>query len=626
MNFERRLGQAIGLAVLFTTVGASDAGATMRGDRYELSARMSVHNAFHHDSTEEIHWVQERNELRFDLKYLLIPYGENFGPFESIKFNLLYRARYDAIFDIKEKYGDLGYRRDDFRFPEGKVPRELFLDFNFTEPLRSFSMRIGKQQVVWGEADVFRSIDVVNPLRLDQNGVIGEDFSDYREPLWIAKFFWDIGSLGPLSNVGLEWFYSASSKPTTYRAVIGEALRYGVDNNNILDGLRRQNSRPFEDVRYPWELTRVGHNYGDATDTADLGPLLGQSDFVYLLSENVPDEEFDVRDASMAGIRMLGTTFANINFTLNYIFKRAELPGTALQGDALFDPTLFPDTGLPNPRPNLLAQAGAAALVPDLNGNGISDGSEDLIRRCIDDKEALFVLEDLHGSGNVQTGCQPIAFWYPWTHIIGLTATYNDYKYTGAVFRMEQSFSTKEPRNGVPPLAGPRAGDFPRQRDFDTNGIRDTPVWRSMVGFDYLRSIGWVAARKWQQPWRSLFGQDQWLISGQFFNEYYAHWRNQIGLTDSVSDRQHQWNPIFTTLLTGFFVSNRLRPLVAFSYEVNHESPILWMQAEYNLGERTSIRIGEILYMGSKNSESPLLLHRYADRDTLFLRFTYYLI
>jgi hypothetical protein len=59
---------------------------------------------------------------------------------------------------------------------------------------------------------------------------------------------------------------------------------------------------------------------------------------------------------------------------------------------------------------------------------------------------------------------------------------------------------------------------------------------------------------------------------------------------------------------------------------VNHEMPIVWLQAEYNIGARWSVRAGEILYLGSKNSESPLLLHRYADRDNLFIRITYFLI
>ncbi|MGH7823397.1 MAG: DUF1302 family protein, partial [Candidatus Binatia bacterium] len=167
-------------------------------ERYEASARIAVQNTFHHDGVDSIDWVQERNELRFDLRYDFLPTGADFLVFDQVRGNILYRARYDAIFDIRGVYGRRGFRRDDFRFPEGKLPRELFFDFDFHGPL---SARIGKQQVVWGEADLFRSLDVVNPLRLDQQGLIGDDFSDYREPLWIAKLLYDVGQVGPLAGV-----------------------------------------------------------------------------------------------------------------------------------------------------------------------------------------------------------------------------------------------------------------------------------------------------------------------------------------------------------------------------------------------------------------------------------------
>ena len=232
----------------------------------------------------------------------------------------------------------------------------------------------------------------------------------------------------------------------------------------------------------------------------------------------------------------------------------------------------------------------------------------------------------VHGSGRPLSACQPVTFWYPWTHILGFTATYNDNYYTGGVFRLEESLSTKEPRNGVPPLAGPRAANYPTTRDFATNAMRDTMVWRSMVGFDYLRSIDLTAARKWPQPFRSLFGQDQWLLTLQIFDEYYSHADHQIGLGDSVTDREQQFNPLLTFVATGFFVQQRLRPWIALGYEVDTNFPFAWLQAEYNIGRRWTVRAGEVLWLGSRHAENFLFLNKYADRDELFLRLTYYLL
>ena len=618
--------------VLFALLvsAVQSAHATLSGDRYELQARIAVQNSFHHNGVSAIDWVQQRNELRFDLKYDIVPSGKPFlGFVQRAKFNMLYRGRYDSVFDIRDAYKKREYDRDDFRFPEGQYPRELFMDFEFTGALRPLGIRIGRQQVVWGEADLFRSIDVVNPLRLDQNALLGDDFADYREPLWIVKFLYDIGQLGPyMQNAGLEFFYSPNGRPITNRLVFGEAFRLGADRNNPVTGFTRRNSLPFSQVRYPWELSRIGPHHTDAQDFAELGlppPLGPNSDFVYLIDDDSSKSVIDFKQ-SMAGIRLLTQMFG-IDFSFNYIFKRAELPGTSLVGEAVFCPEGDPEdpTGLLcrgdggiNFRPSLVAQAATAAVLPG--------GNDDLILRCVRDKEPLLVLASIHGSGNPASGCLPVKFWYPWTHIFGFTATYNDYEYTGAVFRLEESVSTKEPRNGVPPLAGPRAGVFPQTRDFATNGMRDTMVWRSMIGFDYLRALNFSWARQLPTPFNSMLGQDQWLLSAQFFDEYYAHYDHQIGLGDSVTDRMQKFNPLLTFVATGFFVQQRLRPWIAVGYDINAKFPFAWVQAEYNIGQRWSIRVGDVMWLGSRHAESFLYFNKYADRDTLFMRVTYFLL
>ncbi len=591
--------------------------ATITGDNYEIQARISAQNSFQHDNTKSMQWVQERNEFRLDFKYDLVPAGKPaLGFLKKAKFNMLYRARYDSVFDARQSYKNRGYNRDDFRFPEGEYPRELFFDFEFEGLLQKLGVRLGRQQVVWGEADLFRSLDVVNPLRLDQNQLLGEDFADYREPIWGIKFLYDIGAIGRvLEDTGLEVFYTPNSRPITNRLVVGESFRIGLDQNNPLTGFTRRNSLPFRQVRYPWELSRVGSRYGDAQDFAQLGPPFGNSDFIYLIDDETSNSVVSFRQQE-AAVRFLGHGFG-IDFTLNYIYKRAELPGTDLHATDLFDPNLS-TTGSFNARADLFAQMALAAAIPG--------GTDDLVRRCVFDHEPLFVLTSIHGSGNLTSGCLRATFWYPWTHIVGFTATYNDNDFTGAVFRMEQSISSKEPRNGVPPLAGPRAGSFPTARDFATDGRRDTMVWRSMIGFDYLRSIGLKMARSLPSPFNSLLGQDQWLLSMQFFDEYYSHYDHQIGLGDSVTDRMQQFNPLLTFVATGFFVQQRLRPFISAGYDINAKFPFLWAQAEYNIGKRWSIRVGEVNWFGSKNAESFLYLNKYADRDNLFIRITYFLL
>jgi hypothetical protein len=535
--------------------------------------------------------------------------------------------------------------RDDFRFPEGKYPREAFVDVGFVPPLDKLSLRIGRQQVVWGEADLFRSIDVVNPLRLDQQGLVGDDLDQYREPLWIAKALYDLGSFDALKliDMNLEFFYSPNWRPLTDRIIVGESFRIKLDSDCIDAGgdfnCRRPNQQPFDRIRHPWEVTRVGPYRTEALDHADLGGQpgcedvsnlpgvnlpAGCGDFIYLIDNPVPTSLFD-KDASMFGVRLLGKTFGNLDFTLNYLFKRTEVPGTVLPAHLLFDRN--------NPQNGDATTDQNNARTDKLLEAATTDSTV-LKHRCLDgnprnfDQSNVFILEGTRGyPDHAFTGCLTVPFWYPWTHIFGFTLTYNDFDYTGMIFRLEQSYSTKEPRNGVPPLAGVRRGDFPGTRDFDTSGKRSTQVWRSMVGFDYLRAFPQYAP-SFVKPYKYLrtWFYDQWFMTFQFLNEYYSHADGQIGLLDSVTDRMHHFNPLLTYVMTGFFLNNVFRPWIAVGYDVNDRFPLLWLQGTYFLTPRLALRIGEILYLGSRHAESFVFLHKYADRDTLFFRLTYFLL
>jgi hypothetical protein len=641
---------AIALAgALAASAGPAAASTYFDNNRGEISARMSTQNSFQHNGADNINWVQWRNELRFDLKYELLPYGESLGILKTANFNMLYRARYDAVYDIRDSYGRRGYDRDDFRFPEGKYPRELFMDFGFSGFLEPLSVRLGRQHVVWGEADLFRSLDVVNPLNITQNGIVGEDFADYREPLWIAKFLWQIGELGPISQAGLEFFYSPNSIPFADRRMLitGDARRIHTDTNNVIDGFDRHTVLPFKQIRHPWEIVRIGSGRAFDGRTIDApSSVINQdgsfSDFIYQISQDYDESDIDW-SRSMAGVRLIGTSFANVYFTLNYLFKRTDSAAAAVDFADIFDPSL-PGTGAV--QPDVLNRAIAAVGTPDLNGNGFPDGVEQQLADCLARKSPELMLVSIRSDPTnpdlqtpaTSTGCLGIPVIHPWTHIIGFTLTYNDYDWTGAILRMEQSFSTKEPGEGISPnnpsrveqgcgVTGEGLGckGVPGSRDFETRNVRTTQMWRSMIGFDYLRSLAPMQARNFPNPIRSLLA-DQWFFTAQFLTEYRAHADGQVGLTTSFTDRQQHWHPLLTFAATGFFMNQRLRPLMAFGYEVNQEFPLAILQADYFLTEKLVVRVGEILYMGSTQSQVNSFLNYYANRDTTYIRLTYFLL
>ena len=251
--------------------------------------------------------------------------------------------------------------------------------------------------------------------------------------------------------------------------------------------------------------------------------------------------------------------------------------------------------------------------------------------------------------------CQDIPVFHPWTHIIGASATYNDYDFTGLVFRLEQSFSTKEPAQfssvsperllmqkqhcpvnadgfpectgGLPGGSRPSANIFNaanNTNDFATRAKRYNQVWRSMIGFDYLKAI----APQWgkncrPELLRSLLS-DQWFFTFQFLDTYYSKF-NQIDHSGSFTDRYQQFNPFFTVSGTGFFMHQTFRPTWAVAVDANRMYPLFFLQTAYFLTPKLEMRLGEILYAGSSGRRSTAASSYYSDRDTFYVRLTYYL-
>lgn len=101
---------------------------------------------------------------------------------------------------------------NELRFPEFNdrwdFVRELYADLTMTVGEDLMSFRVGKQQVVWGRTDLFRVLDVINPIDFSRN-TIYDEFEDTRIPLWtfVGEY-----RLGPTSlfedlNYQLVWVF-----------------------------------------------------------------------------------------------------------------------------------------------------------------------------------------------------------------------------------------------------------------------------------------------------------------------------------------------------------------------------------------------------------------------------------
>ena len=85
--------------------------------------------------------------------------------------------------------------------------REFYIDG--AVPLsggKELNVRLGKQQVVWGRTDLFRVLDVINPVDFSRNNIYDE-LEDIRIPMWILQTEYRMGP-GQLlddANLSMVW-------------------------------------------------------------------------------------------------------------------------------------------------------------------------------------------------------------------------------------------------------------------------------------------------------------------------------------------------------------------------------------------------------------------------------------
>lgn len=75
-------------------------------------------------------------------------------------------------------------------------------------------LRLGRQNLSWGETDVFRLLDNINPLDNTFGGPF-EELDDRRIPLWMLRGSYNFGMIGPLASLSLESYWVPGAWETT---------------------------------------------------------------------------------------------------------------------------------------------------------------------------------------------------------------------------------------------------------------------------------------------------------------------------------------------------------------------------------------------------------------------------
>jgi len=82
--------------------------------------------------------------------------------------------------------------------------REFYVDASLQgKGDNEINFRLGKQQVVWGRTDLFRVLDVINPVDFSRNNIYDE-LEDTRIPMWMLTTDFRFGPTGPFDDFNIQ--------------------------------------------------------------------------------------------------------------------------------------------------------------------------------------------------------------------------------------------------------------------------------------------------------------------------------------------------------------------------------------------------------------------------------------
>jgi len=597
-----RLRQALRVAALviaLTGTVAPRGSATIQYGPLQLSGNVETQNIMRNTTIEKLGFIQNWNTVRLRLDWDWLQNGRfldrvNVPFIERSKLYLLYRGTYDGFYGIAPGGRQVGQTRqddrvggaitdlpDDFRrsLAWSNTLREAYIDVDLEAVPVNF--RIGRQQVIWGESDQFRIMDIWNPLDVTWH-FQQESWDNIRIPLWLFKALWNINELGPFSDTYLELVYNAFD------------FQPGIK----IAWLPRPWALPFADPLRPGQVQQI-----TPTLPTYFTPFFdtGASSYTKGAFQRNP------ADASEVGVRLHVVTPQGIELSANYLYGRSRGIGAAPPFGIRIKSIRVPAT---------YSTANALPSSPGGRCTGIGTGT------CAEFGNAA------QRPVRVFPAMTDVDIMFPYVNIFGLTGNYFDATYTETVLRWETAFAIGEPyqtkggtlapvqecasidySSATPQLTNCQVGGLTAPQGYTT---RD--VWAGMIGFD-------------RPTWlRALNKNSTWFLSGQFFWSYipgnvtsltgtsgagetpyftpgapllgstsvgFGGWSNVRGwkagpttghvdrLQDfsvkGTGDNIRRWESLITLAATSFYHGGKLVPFLASAWDpVNSNLELLW--------------------------------------------------
>jgi hypothetical protein len=611
---DARLLVAVG--VLSAALSATPVLATVRLHDLglgplELSGNVQTQNILRHENTDKWQFIQQRNVFRTRVDWDMIQGSYLAGKFKvpgirKAKFFMLYRFVYDSIYDYTpQTIPQRDFRRTDtkqlfatagipdkFRKLEG-IPRDTLDAYKFENTLREvyidlglkkipLSLRVGRQQIVWGETDNFRMLDRVNPLDLTWHFIheipapaFGWD--EIRRPFWMLKGLYNLGALGPLSQTFFEFYWNPGDWHPVKHSFLPRP--WGLQ---IYDPLENRADGAF---RYaPCNVSPIINpdtGFGMCTKLMKGTRLFEQGDY----------DNFDPINNSQVGARLHALTPQGIEFTLNYFWQRwAGDDGTnyaQLKGLTVFnrqEPNLDPNT---------------------IKGNAL-----------------------------LAEGIFPAEFYTPYVNTVGLSMNYSDEEYTQTVYRMETILDFGVPfyDRGVRTVV-----------DDLLPGVREKNMWKGMIGFDRFQWIRFLNKKSTffitgQFFWHHLINNPD--CPDAVGPNFGTNGRSCLtGGTDlpsvarpksvSFRDKIRDWESLFTLATFTFYKGGAIVPVAGAAVDyVNHWSTLAFWSLDYFLRPNLAVNLSQRYLLNPTGENGPIfstwgLTDLNRNRSETALRVTY---
>jgi hypothetical protein len=168
---------------------------------------------------------------------------------DDMDYFMTYRGEYDGVWDygpdvfserfVRNAAGDPLDTRQRLRHRHRLF--EAYIDYT-KGPL---FLRVGRQNLSWGETDVFRLLDQINPLDASFGGFL-VPLDERRVPLDMLRTVYGLGSQGPFSEIDIEGYVALDDKVSE---AVPSGSPWATPNPPGINSFVKKPARNFTDAR-----------------------------------------------------------------------------------------------------------------------------------------------------------------------------------------------------------------------------------------------------------------------------------------------------------------------------------------------------------------------------------------